>query len=85
VSALNLLMIFIATLLTSNIALTYPLGMCPFTPCPEAVHRHRHGYGDLRDHLDRGHQLPIYHLALPLKASDSRVVFIITIAAVFSS
>ena len=85
-NALNLLMIFIATLLTSNIALTYLLGMCPFIALSKRLSTATGmGYAVIFVvTLTAAVNWPIYHLVLvPLKAElIYYVVFIITIAAV---
>ena len=86
VNAVNLLMIFIATLLTSNIALTYLLGMCPFIALSKRLSTATGmGYAVIFVvTLTAAINWPIYHLVLvPLKAElIYYVVFIITIAAV---
>jgi Na+-transporting NADH:ubiquinone oxidoreductase subunit E len=86
VSALNLLMIFIATLLTSNIALSYLLGMCPFIALSKRLSTATGmGYAVIFVvTLTAAINWPIYHLVLvPLKAElIYYVVFIVTIAAV---
>ncbi len=83
---MNLLMIFIATLLTSNIALTYLLGMCPFIALSKRLSTATGmGYAVIFvTTLTAAINWPIYHLVLlPLKAElIYYVVFIITIAAV---
>jgi Na+-transporting NADH:ubiquinone oxidoreductase subunit E len=85
-SAVNLLMVFIATLLTSNIALTYLLGMCPFIAMSKRLSTATGmGYAVVFvTTLTAAVNWPIYHLILvPLKAElIYYVVFIITIAAV---
>jgi Na+-transporting NADH:ubiquinone oxidoreductase subunit E len=85
VNALNLLMIFIATLLTSNIALTYLLGMCPFIALSKRLSTATGmGYAVIFVvTLTAAINWPIYHLVLvPLKAElIYYVVFIVTIAA----
>jgi Na+-transporting NADH:ubiquinone oxidoreductase subunit E len=85
VSALNLLMIFIATLLTSNIALSYLLGMCPFIALSKRLSTATGmGYAVIFVvTLTAAINWPIYHLVLvPLKAElVYYVVFIVTIAA----
>ena len=84
-SGLNLLMIFIATLLTSNIALSYLLGMCPFIALSKRLSTATGmGYAVIFVvTLTAAINWPIYHLVLvPLKAElVYYVVFIVTIAA----
>jgi Na+-transporting NADH:ubiquinone oxidoreductase subunit E len=84
-SAMNLLMIFIATLLTSNIALSYLLGMCPFIALSKRLSTATGmGYAVIFVvTLTAAINWPIYHLVLvPLKAElIYYVVFIVTIAA----
>jgi Na+-transporting NADH:ubiquinone oxidoreductase subunit E len=84
-SGTNLLMIFIATLLTSNIALSYLLGMCPFIALSKRLSTATGmGYAVIFVvTLTAAINWPIYHLVLvPLKAElIYYVVFIITIAA----
>ncbi len=85
-NALNLLMVLIATLLTSNIALTYLLGMCPFIALSKKLSTATGmGYAVIFvTTLTAAVNWPIYHLVLkPLHAElIYYVVFIITIAAV---
>ena len=82
---LNLLTLFIATILTHNIALTYLLGLCPYISLSKTI-RTASGMGvavvfvvDLTAALN----WPIYHLILvPLKAElIYYITFIIVIAA----
>jgi Na+-transporting NADH:ubiquinone oxidoreductase subunit E len=85
VSATNLLLLFIATLLTSNIALSYLLGMCPFIALSKRLSTAT-GMGFAVIFvvtLTAAINWPIYHLVLvPLKAElIYYVVFIVTIAA----
>jgi Na+-transporting NADH:ubiquinone oxidoreductase subunit E len=84
-SGLNLLMIFLATLLTSNIALSYLLGMCPFIALSKRLSTATGmGYAVIFVvTLTAAINWPIYHLVLvPLKAElIYYVVFIVTIAA----
>jgi Na+-transporting NADH:ubiquinone oxidoreductase subunit E len=82
---LNLLTLFIATILTHNIALTYLLGMCPYISLSKTI-KTASGMGVAVVFvvvLTAALNWPIYHLILvPLKAElIYYITFIIVIAA----
>jgi Na+-transporting NADH:ubiquinone oxidoreductase subunit E len=84
-SAVNLVMIFLAAILTQNIALTYLLGMCPFISLSRSL-RTALGMGFAVVFvviLTAAINWPIYHLILIPTGSELIyfIVFIIVIAA----